>query len=70
MCRWRVCVGGGGACDPDAKPGPMTGVRCRGGGVICGSGSLSEDESEDEYEEEEDDEGACRVGVRSPSGSS
>ena len=61
---------GASVCDPDAKPGPVTGVLCRCGGVICGSGSLPEDESEDEPEDEEDDEGACRVGGRSPSGSS
>ena len=50
----------------------MTSVLWRCGGVLCGSGSLSEDESEEEYEEaeEEDDDGACRLGVRSPSGSS
>ena len=50
------CVGGC-VCDPDAKPGPMASALCRCGGVICGSGSLSEDESEDESEEDEEEDG-------------
>ena len=37
-----------------------------GGGVICGSGSLSDDE---ESEDDDDDEETGLVGVRSPSGS-
>ena len=44
---------GGCACDPDAKPGPLTGVRCRWGDFLCCSGSLSEDESDDELDYEE-----------------
>ena len=59
------CVG-----DTDDKPGPVTSVLWRCGGVICGPGSLSDDEPEGESEEEEYDDGACRVGVCSPSGSS
>ena len=62
------CMGGC-VSDPDAKPGPMTSVLCRWGGVMCGSGSLSEDESDGKLEDEDEGEGACRVGGRSPYGS-
>ena len=61
---------GGCACDPDVKPGPTTGVLGGCDGVLCGSGSLSEEVSDGESEEEEDDENVCLVGGRSPSSSS
>ena len=65
-------VGGtGGSCvwyvwKPDAKPGPRDG-GCEG--VLCGSGSLS-DEEDEELDEDEAELGVVRLGGRSPSGSS
>ena len=64
---------------PDVKPGPLwsavvvgcCGVFCLVGGVLCGSGSSSDDEVEDESEEESDESsGVDLSGGRSPSGSS
>ena len=47
----------------------MVGVVCLCGGVVCGSGSVSEDDDEEEAEEEEVSSGVPRAGC-SPSGSS
>ena len=64
---------------PDVKPGPLwsavvvgcCGVFCLVGGVLCGSGSSSDDEVEDESEEESDESSGVNLsGGRSPSGSS
>ena len=55
------CWGGCGGC----------GVFCLVGGVLCGSGSSSDDEVEEESEEESDESsGVDLSGGRSPSGSS
>ena len=45
------------------------GVFCPCGGVLCGSGALSDDE-DDESEDDDDEDGAVLVGGRSPSSSS
>ena len=39
-------------------------------GVLCGSGSVSDEEGDEESEDEEDDDCVVRSGGRSPSGSS
>ena len=58
---------------PDCKPGPPcvdAGVVCRCGGVLCGSGSLSDEEEDDELDESDEVfSGVPRAGL-SPSGSS
>ena len=52
--------------EPDAKPGSSVG-GCEG--VLCGSGSLS-DEEDEELDEDEDEFGVVWLVGRSPSGSS
>ena len=61
-------IGAAGACDCGCC-GSAPGVFCSGGGVLCGSGSLSDDE-DDESEDDDDEDGAVLVGGRSPSSSS
>ena len=52
--------------EPDAKPGPRDG-GCEG--VLCGSGSLSDEEDEG-LGDDDDELGVVRLGGHSPSGSS
>ena len=67
---WSVVVVG--CCDVDGGGGCVVcGVFCLVGGVLCGSGSSSDDEVEEECEEESDESsGVDLSGGRSPSGSS
>ena len=59
------------AWEPDAKPSSSVGGRDGGcDGVLCGPGSLSDEEDEDLDEDGDDELWVARSGGRSPSGSS